>query len=139
MKLNPSVLARIQFVFTVSFRNRATIWSIRSPPTRDGNETWIIMAAVILLAAFLVAYPILLPALYVPVIVMLLSLGFRGVSFKLRVQTIQHRRKWDLAFATGSLIAALIQSLMLGAVIQGVRVDGTRFREAFWISSNPCR
>ena len=96
-------------------------------PTWDGNETWIIMAAITLFAAFPAAYSILLPALYVPVIIMLLSLGFRGVSFEFRVQTIEHRRKWDMAFAAGSLIAALMQGLIVGAVMQGVRVDGTRF------------
>jgi cytochrome d ubiquinol oxidase subunit II len=96
-------------------------------PTWDGNETWIIMAAVTLLAAFPVAYSILLPALYVPVIIMLLSLGFRGVSFEFRPQTVEHRRKWDMAFAAGSLVAALMQGLIVGAVMQGVRVDGTRF------------
>ncbi len=57
-------------------------------PTWDGNETWIIMAGVTLLAAFPIAYSILLPAFYLPVIVMLLALGFRGVSFEFRVQSI---------------------------------------------------
>src|SRR5580698_11408355 len=56
-------------------------------PTWDGNETWLIMAGVALLAAFPIAYSILLPAFYLPVIVMLLSLEFRGVSFEFRVQT----------------------------------------------------
>jgi cytochrome bd ubiquinol oxidase subunit II len=96
-------------------------------PTWDGNETWVIMAGITLFAAFPVAYSILLPALYVPVIFMLLALGFRGVSFEFRVQSSQHRRKWDMAFAFGSLIAAFMQGLVLGAVMQGVRVDGLRF------------
>jgi cytochrome bd-type quinol oxidase subunit 2 len=61
-------------------------------PTWDGNETWIIMAGATLLAAFPVAYAILLPAFYLPIILMLLALGFRGVSVQFRVQSKQHRR-----------------------------------------------
>src|SRR5246500_5202902 len=67
-------------------------------PTWDGNETWLIMAGVTLLAAFPVAYSVLLPAFYLPIILMLLSLGFRGVSFEFRVQSKHYRRRWDLAF-----------------------------------------
>ena len=96
-------------------------------PTWDSNETWIIMAGVVLLAAFPFAYAILLPALYIPVILMLLSLGFRGVSFEFRVQTQQHRRRWDIAFAVGSTIAAFMQGLILGDLMQGVRVQNLRF------------
>jgi cytochrome bd ubiquinol oxidase subunit II len=96
-------------------------------PTWDGNETWIIMAAVTLLAAFPVAYSILLPAVYIPVILMLLSLGLRGVSFEFRVQSVRHRRKWDMAFAIGSLVAGFMQGLILGSLLQGVRVEGMHF------------
>ena len=96
-------------------------------PTWDGNETWIIMAGVTLLAAFPVAYAILLPALYLPVIFMLLALGFRGVSFEFRVQTKRHRREWDIAFAAGSIIAAFMQGLILGGLMQGVRVQNLHF------------
>lgn len=96
-------------------------------PTWDGNETWIIMAGITLLAAFPIAYSILLPALYLPVILMLLALGFRGVSFEFRVQTVRHRRRWDLAFALGSLVAAFMQGLIAGCLIQGVKVRDLRF------------
>ena len=96
-------------------------------PTWDGNETWIIMAGITLLAAFPIAYSILLPALYLPVILMLLALGFRGVSFEFRAQTSRHRRKWDVAFAIGSLVAAFMQGLITGCVIQGVKVRDLRF------------
>src|SRR6201984_908259 len=88
-------------------------------PTWDGNETWIIMAGVTLLGAFPVAYSILLPACYLPIILMLLALGFRGVSFEFRVQSKQHRREWDVAFAVGSLVAAFMQGLIAGCLIQG--------------------
>ena len=96
-------------------------------PTWDGNETWIIMAGVTLLAAFPVAYSILLPAFYLPAILMLLALGFRGVSFEFRVQSKQHRREWDIAFGVGSLVAALMQGLILGGLMQGVTVQNRHF------------
>jgi cytochrome bd ubiquinol oxidase subunit II len=96
-------------------------------PTWDGNETWIIMAGVTLLAAFPVAYSILLPAFYLPVVLMLLALGFRGVSFEFRVQTERHRHKWDTAFALGSVVAAFMQGLILGGLMQGVTVQNQRF------------
>src|SRR6202166_2164440 len=96
-------------------------------PTWDGNETWIIMAGVTLLAAFPIAYSILLPAFYLPVIGMLLALGFRGVSFEFRVQTKAHHRAWDVAFGVGSLMAALMQGLILGGLMQGVTVQNRHF------------
>jgi cytochrome bd ubiquinol oxidase subunit II len=96
-------------------------------PTWDGNETWIIMAGVTLLAAFPIAYSILLPAFYLPVILMLLALGFRGISFEFRVQSKGHRRAWDVAFGVGSLVAALMQGLILGGLMQGVTVQDRHF------------
>ena len=96
-------------------------------PTWDGNETWLIMAGVALLAAFPVAYSILLPAFYLPVIVMLLSLGLRGVAFEFRYQLDSHRRIWDVAFSFGSIMAALMQGLIVGGLIQGVTITANRF------------
>lgn len=96
-------------------------------PTWDGNETWIIMAGITLFAAFPIAYSILMPALYLPVILMLLALGFRGVSFEFRVQPSQHRHEWDVAFAIGSLVAAFMQGSIAGCLIQGVKVRDLRF------------
>jgi cytochrome bd ubiquinol oxidase subunit II len=96
-------------------------------PTWDGNETWIIMAGVTLLAAFPVAYSILLPAFYLPIILMLLALGFRGVTFEFRVQSKRYRRRWDVAFAVGSLVAAFMQGLVLGGLMQGVTVQNQHF------------
>jgi cytochrome d ubiquinol oxidase subunit II len=96
-------------------------------PTWDGNETWLIMAGVALLAAFPIAYGVLLPAFYIPLIVMLLALGLRGVSFEFRYQVEQGRSGWDVAFGVGSIVAALMQGLIVGGLIQGVAVDGERF------------
>jgi cytochrome d ubiquinol oxidase subunit II len=96
-------------------------------PTWDGNETWIIMTGVTLLAAFPTAYSILLPAFYLPVILMLLALGLRGVSFEFRVQSNRHRHAWDVAFAVGSLVAAFMQGTILGGLVQGVTVQNQQF------------
>ena len=96
-------------------------------PTWDGNETWLIMTGVALLAAFPIAYGILLPAFYLPLIAMLLALGLRGVSFEFRYQVERGRRAWDVAFGLGSIIAALMQGFIVGGLIQGLTIDGERF------------
>ena len=96
-------------------------------PTWDGNETWLIFAGVCLLGAFPLAYSVLLPALYLPLICMLMALGFRGVSFEFRFQTETWRPSWDRAFAGGSIVAALCQGIVLGGVIEGVRVENGAF------------
>jgi cytochrome d ubiquinol oxidase subunit II len=92
-------------------------------PTWDGNETWLIMAALTLLAGFPRAYGILVPAFYIPVVVMLLSLGLRGVSFEFRHNSETSRRRWDVVFAGGSLVAALAQGLVVGGLLHGVDTD----------------
>jgi len=96
-------------------------------PTWDGNETWLIMAGVALLAAFPIAYGILLPAFYLPLIAMLLALGLRGVSFEFRYQVVKGRRAWDVLFSVGSIVAALMQGCIVGGLIQGIAIDGERF------------
>jgi cytochrome d ubiquinol oxidase subunit II len=92
-------------------------------PTWDGNETWLIMAALTLLAGFPRAYGILVPAFYIPIVLMLLSLGLRGVSFEFRHNSATLRRRWDVVFAAGSLVAALAQGIVVGGLIQGVDTD----------------
>jgi cytochrome d ubiquinol oxidase subunit II len=96
-------------------------------PTWDGNETWLIMAGVTLLAGFPIAYGILLPAFYIPVIVMLLALGLRGVSFEFRHNSTTSRRRWDVVFAGGSLLAGFSQGVIIGGLIHGVSVDRNAF------------
>jgi cytochrome d ubiquinol oxidase subunit II len=96
-------------------------------PTWDGNETWLIMAGVAMLAGFPTAYSVLLPAFYVPLIVMLLSLGLRGVSFEFRYQTAKARPRWDAVFAVGSILAAFTQGAFVGGLITGVAVDKGAF------------
>lgn len=96
-------------------------------PVWDANETWMIMAGVALLAAFPVAYSAVLPALYLPLIVMLLSLGLRGVAFEFREQNLGSRPVWDRVFATGSLFAAMTQGIVAGALLVGVKTQNGVF------------
>ncbi len=91
-------------------------------PVWDGNETWLVLGGGALLAAFPLAYAIILPAVYPPLIAMLLGLVFRGVAFEFRWRDPQHRPHWDAAFALGSLIAALSQGMIVGAILQGIHV-----------------
>src|SRR5437660_1299090 len=95
-------------------------------PTWDGNETWLIMTGVTLLAGFPVAYGILMPAFYIPLTVMLLALGLRGVSFEFRAQMKQYRQ-WDVVLGIGSIVTACMQGLILGGLIQGVAIRGDTF------------
>ena len=97
-------------------------------PFWDGNETWLVLGGGGLFAAFPLAYAILMPALYIPVIIMLLGLIFRGVAFEFRFKASGRTRGvWDYAFHFGSLTAAFMQGVVIGAVVQGVAVDGRRF------------
>jgi len=95
-------------------------------PVWDGNETWLVLGGGGLFAAFPKAYAALMPALYAPIILMLLALIFRGVAFEFRHQGRNRGKKWwTIAFAAGSFVAALAQGLVLGGFIQGVTlVDG---------------
>jgi len=95
-------------------------------PVWDGNETWLVLGGAGLLAAFPLAYAIILPALYFPVLVMLVALIFRGVAFEFRFKS-QHRALWGRAFGAGSLVATFAQGLVLGGFLQGFRVEGRHF------------
>jgi len=91
-------------------------------PVWDGNETWLVMGGGGLLAAFPLAYGMILSALYAPIIAMLLALVFRGVAFEFRWRDPRHRPLWDVAFTGGSIVAALAQGITLGALLQGIAV-----------------
>ena len=94
-------------------------------PFWDGNETWLVLGGGGLFAAFPLAYAVLMPALYMPVILMLVGLIFRGVAFEFRFKADKSRRLWDYAFHFGSLVAALTQGMIIGAVVQGGVGGGT--------------
>jgi cytochrome d ubiquinol oxidase subunit II len=96
-------------------------------PFWDGNETWLILGGVGLLAAFPVAFAIIIPAVYFPILIMLLALVFRGVAFEFRFKHPGLRRFWDGAFTGGSLVATFAQGVVLGSFIQGFKVEGRVF------------
>lgn len=91
-------------------------------PVWDGNKTWLVMGGGGLLAAFPLAYAIILPALYMPILAMLMALIFRNVAFKFRDSSAGARSAWDAGFAIGSLVATIAQGVTLGALVEGVHV-----------------
>jgi cytochrome d ubiquinol oxidase subunit II len=101
-------------------------------PVWDGNETWLVLGGGGLLAAFPLAYSILLSALYAPLIAMLLALVFRGVAFEFRWRDPVHRPIWDFAFTAGSFTAAFTQGITLGALLQGIQVEGRAYAGGWW-------
>jgi cytochrome d ubiquinol oxidase subunit II len=94
-------------------------------PFWDGNETWLVLGGVGLLVAFPHAYAVVMPALYFPIIAMLLALVFRGVAFEFR--EVGGKTLWSAAFACGSTLAAFMQGVILGGLVQGVRVENNAF------------
>ena len=103
-------------------------------PVWDGNETGLVLGGGGLLAVFPLAYAIILPALYMPLIVMLLALVFRGVAFEMRFRqdTNAGKRAWDTGFWLGSTIAAAAQGVALGAYVQGIEIDGRAYAGGWW-------
>ncbi len=96
-------------------------------PIWDGNETWLVFGGLGLLAAFPLAFAIIIPAVYFPILVMLLALVFRGVAFEFRFRHPGLRRFWGRAFCGGSALATFAQGVVLGTFIQGFKVDGRHF------------
>lgn len=95
-------------------------------PIWDGNETWLVLGGTALLAAFPPAYTVLLPALYLPLSLMLMALIFRGVAFEFRFKA-DRKFGWNTAFALGSIIATFCQGVTLGAIVQGINADGAQY------------
>ncbi len=96
-------------------------------PIWDGNETWLVLGSVGLMAAFPLAFAIIMPAVYFPILIMLLALVFRGVAFEFRFRDAPHVTFWDRAFCIGSGVATFAQGIVLGAFIQGFQVTGRHF------------
>jgi cytochrome d ubiquinol oxidase subunit II len=105
-------------------------------PVWDGNETWLVMGGGGLLAAFPLAYAIILPATYPLIIAMLLGLIFRGVAFEFRWRDPGHRPFWDAAFTAGSVVATMAQGMTLGAILQGIHVADDAYAGGWldWLS-----
>jgi len=101
-------------------------------PVWDGNETWLVLGGGGLFAVFPLAYAVVMPALYAPIIAMLLALIFRGVAFEYRWRTQRGRFLWDWSFFIGSLVATLAQGIALGALVQGIPVEGRAYAGGWW-------
>src|SRR5690606_710720 len=105
-------------------------------PIWDGNETWLVLGGAGLLAAFPSAYALVLSSLYLPVLLMLVALIFRGVAFEFRFKAVSAKPFWGAAFSLGSIVAAFSQGLILGALVEGLpRGEAAGFASAFaWFS-----
>ncbi|AWI86266.1 cytochrome d ubiquinol oxidase subunit II (plasmid) [Alloyangia pacifica] len=101
-------------------------------PIWDGNETWLVLGGGGLFAVFPLAYAVVMPALYVPIILMLLALIFRGVAFEYRWRTKRWKRLWDFAFFGGSLVAGFSQGMALGGLVQGIEVVDRGYAGGWW-------
>jgi cytochrome d ubiquinol oxidase subunit II len=101
-------------------------------PVWDGNETWLVLGGGGLLAVFPLAYATILPALYAPLILMLLGLIFRGVAFEYRWRTKRAEYLWNWAFAGGSMLATFFQGVALGALVQGIPVTDRAYSGGWW-------
>ncbi|MCL5779048.1 cytochrome d ubiquinol oxidase subunit II [Limibaculum sp. FT325] len=101
-------------------------------PVWDGNETWLVLGGGGLLAVFPLAYAIVMPALYAPIIAMLMGLIFRGVAFEFIHRARRTRVLWEWGFAFGSLVAAFSQGIALGALVQGIDVEGRAYAGGWW-------
>jgi cytochrome d ubiquinol oxidase subunit II len=96
-------------------------------PFWDGNETWLVLGGLTLMSAFPLAFSVIMPAVYLPIIVMVLALIFRGVAFEFRFKHYPRIRTWDVAFGAGSIVAAFAQGVVLGTFVQGIHVVDGRF------------
>ncbi|UWR98639.1 cytochrome d ubiquinol oxidase subunit II [Phaeobacter inhibens] len=121
----------ILFPFATSERDRATMMNSIAP-VWDGNETWLVLGGGGLFAVFPLAYAVIMPALYMPITLMLLALVFRGVAFEYRWRTTRWRGVWDSAFFGGSVVAATMQGIALGALVQGVEIEGRAYAGGWW-------
>jgi len=101
-------------------------------PVWDGNETWLVLGGGGLMAVFPLAYAIIFPALYMPIILMLLGLVFRGVAFEFRWRTGRWIHLWDWGFCVGSIVAGFTQGIALGALVQGIKVEGRAYGGGWW-------
>jgi cytochrome d ubiquinol oxidase subunit II len=106
-------------------------------PVWDGNETWLVLAAATLFGAFPMVYAILLPAFYLPLLVMLAGLILRGVAFEFREKAVRTRWLWDAGFVGGSYVAAFVQGATAGALVHGIPVAGCRYAGGAFVWATP--
>ncbi|WP_225922794.1 cytochrome d ubiquinol oxidase subunit II [Pseudomonas hamedanensis] len=110
-------------------------------PVWDANETWLVLGGGGLLAMFPLAYAILLPALYVPFIVMFLALIARAMALEFRdyAANEQRKRAVDSVLALASLVSGCVQGMVLGTLVQGVAHQGGQYHGEGrdWLSPFP--
>jgi cytochrome d ubiquinol oxidase subunit II len=125
----------ILFAFTANEERRRAMMSAVAP-VWDGNETWLVVAGVVLWGAFPVVYATLFSAFYLPLLLMLAGLILRGVAFEYRNKTERLRWIWDAGFAGGSLAVAFIQGLTVGGLVEGLPFANGRYTggEFGWFS-----
>ncbi|GGI77956.1 cytochrome d ubiquinol oxidase subunit II [Legionella impletisoli] len=125
----------ILFIFAHNERERDIMMNAIAP-VWDGNETWLVFGGAMLYGAFPIVYGLLLPILYMPIMLMLVALIFRGVSFEFRFKAEASKPIWNWAFALSSIAAAFFQGVILGAFVQGFNIDETAMviSEADWLT-----
>src|SRR3954463_6252144 len=108
-------------------------------PIWDGNETWLVMGSIGLFAAFPLAFAVLMPALYFPILFMLIGLLFRGVAFEFRGMPGARQRRWERGFHWGSVVATFSQGVVLGNFVQGLPVVERHFAGGsfYWLRPFP--
>jgi len=117
----------IIFLFAPSNKCRDSIMNSIAP-FWDGNETWLVLSIGGLFASFPLAYSILMPAFYIPIMLMLLGLIFRGIAFEFRFKAhIKYKKVWDVAFHVGSVVASFMQGIILGNFVIGIKIAGRHF------------
>jgi cytochrome bd ubiquinol oxidase subunit II len=125
----------ILFGLTRDQARRHAMWGAVAP-IWDGNETWLVVTAVILWGAFPAVYALLLSAFYLPLVLMLCGLILRGVAFEFRYKAERMRWIWDFSFFAGSLVATFIQGMTVGALVEGLPVTNGQYSggEFGWFS-----
>jgi cytochrome d ubiquinol oxidase subunit II len=111
----------------VEDKNQRQVMINTVAPVWDGNETFLVLGGAGLYGAFPLVYATLLPANYLPLILMVVALIFRGAAFELRAKAVRTQNMWDLAFIFGSGLAAFCQGIVLGSLLQGIKIADGRF------------
>ena len=101
-------------------------------PFWDGNETWLIIVGACLFGAFPVIYAVFLSAFYLPVVLLLIGLVFRGVAFEYREQALKARGLWEWGFVIGSAVASIVQGAAIGTMIMGLPIQGATYVGDGW-------
>ncbi|CCK74477.1 Cytochrome d ubiquinol oxidase, subunit II [Oleispira antarctica RB-8] len=100
----------------------------------DSNQTWLVFGGVVLFVAFPVVYSFVLSNLYLPIILMLVALIFRGIAFEFRFKSDRSQGFWDLSFAFGSIIATFCQGIILGALVGDMSSTKTLADPVDWLT-----